>query len=186
MRGWGRHSSAAIVCLVFTDFICVIKLYAALSRVSVEYCKLRYGDYLPTIATVIVLFAGIYWTMVPLGPTPIHSQPGTNNTTSAPAALNSSGGGSTKSNSSVVCIIALFRKIMTYNPKFRANVKSDIILQTWQHYLLPFGLINAQWLILRPLRFKMTLLSPSDMWKIFCDRFHSLFYHAPPQIVYQN
>lgn len=140
------------------------------------------------------LFAGIYWTMVPLGPTPIHSQSGTNNTTSAPAALNSSGGGSTKSNSSVVCInsailwciIALVRKIITYNPKFRANVKSDIILQTWQHYLLPFGLINAQWLTLRPLRFKMTLLSPSDMWKIFCDRFPSLFYYAPPQIVYQN
>lgn len=36
--------------------------------------------------------------MVPLGPTPIHSQPGTN--TSAPAAPNP-GGGSTKSNSSV-------------------------------------------------------------------------------------
>lgn len=43
--------------------------------------------------------------MVPLGPTPIHSQPATNNTPSAPAALNSSGGGSTKSNSNVVCII---------------------------------------------------------------------------------
>ena len=150
MRGWGRHSSAVIVCLVFTDFICAIKLHAALSRVSVEYCKLRYGDYFPTIATVIVLFAGIYWTMVPLGPTPIHSQPGTNNTTSAPAALNSSGGGSTKSNSSVVCIIALVRKIITYNPKFRANVncdKHDSIIyyhlvslmhsdSFWDHYVL--------------------------------------------------
>lgn len=102
---------------------------------SVECCKLRYGDYFPTVATVIELFAGIYWTMVPLGPTPIHSQPGTNNTTSAPAALNSSGGGSTKSNSSVVCItsailwciIALVPQFIVYNPKFLANVKSEIL-----------------------------------------------------------